>query len=419
MEYLLWANAYLAIFYGFYWFFLRKETFFQLNRAYLISGALFSFLIPILDLRIFKASSELFSTVLPFSTTLPLAEINSGIISENSPESGLSTLALIYIIGCSLSVIWLLYRIFVFKKNLNKPSSGDAYSFLSFIRVDPDMDGYAKIVAHEDIHAQEYHSLDILFFEFIQIINWFNPIVYLLLWSVKLNHEYIADEKATDSKDDRINYANLLVSHAFSTPVHSIMNNFFNKPFLKNRVTMLFKNKSKKSILIRFSLLIPVMLLAFALQSGKSIEETATPLVILNNRTISTLNNTEETNIGNTKATDEPTSTHIFTAVEEPPEPIGGLDEFYKYIGENAHFSKEAFPTTSNDSKFRILVSFIVETDGSLSNIKSLRDPGHGTFEETKRLLENAPKWKPGIQNTRPVRVQFTLPIQLNSSTES
>src|SRR5690606_41794719 len=72
-----------------------------------------------------------------------------------------------------------------------------------------------------------------------------SPIVYLLLRSVKLNHEYIADEKATQSNDDRINYANLLVSHAFSTPVHSIMNNFFNKPFLKNRIMMLFKNKSR------------------------------------------------------------------------------------------------------------------------------------------------------------------------------
>ncbi len=419
MEYLLWANAYLAIFYGFYWFFLRKETFFQLNRLYLIGSTLFSFIIPLLDLKIFKASSELFSTVLPISAVLPLAEINPATVSYSNSESGLSALTTIYTIGCSLSILWLLYRIFIFKKNLNKPVSGDAYSFLNFVRVDPNIDGYTKVVAHEDIHAQEYHSLDILFFEFIQIINWFNPLVYFLLRSVKLNHEYIADEKATSTNDDRINYANLLVSHAFSTPVHSIMNNFFNKPFLKSRVTMLFKNKSKKSVLIRFSLLIPIMLLAFALQSGKSIETSAKPLVILNNPVTSPLNTIEETSGENSKATNEPTDTHIFTSVEEPPEPIGGLEEFYKYIGENANFSKEAYPASDSNSNVRVLVSFIVETDGSLSTIKSLRDPGHGTFEEVKRLLENAPKWKPGIQNTRPVRVQFTLPIQLNSLAKS
>src|SRR5690606_2706223 len=148
---------------GFYWFFLRKETFFQLNRVYLIGSTLFSFLAPLLDLKIFKASSELFSTVLPLSTVIPLAEINLENTSYSNSESGLPILTIIYTIGCSLSIIWLIYRIFIFKKNLNKPSSGDAYSFLSIVRVDPEMDGYAKIVAHEDIHAQEYHSIDILF----------------------------------------------------------------------------------------------------------------------------------------------------------------------------------------------------------------------------------------------------------------
>src|SRR5690606_37379199 len=189
--------------------------------------------------------------------------------------------------------------------------------------------GYTKIVAHEDIHSQEYHSLDVLFFELIQIINWFNPIVYLLLRSVKLNHEYIADEKATQSNDDRINYANLLVSHAFSTPVHSIMNNFFNKPFLKNRIMMLFKNKSKKSVLIRFSLLIPVMLLAFAFQSGKSVQTGKEPLVVVDGSVISPQNYVEAASIPSMQED----TTKIFTAVEEPPQPIGGLNEFYKYIG--------------------------------------------------------------------------------------
>ena len=416
MEYLLWANAYLAIFYGFYWFFLRKETFFQLNRVYLISSTLFSFLVPLLDLQIFKASSELFSTVLPLSTMLPMAEINPEAASYSNSTSGLSTLTIIYTIGCAMSIIWLLYRIFVFKKNLNKPSSGDAYSFLGLVRVDPNIDGYSKIVTHEHIHAEEYHSLDVLFFELIQIINWFNPIVYLLLRSVKLNHEYIADEKVTSTNDDRINYANLLVSHAFSTPVHSIMNNFFNKPFLKNRVMMLFKNKSKKSVLIRFSLLIPIMLLAFALQSGKSIEGNQEPLVIVDNHVISP----KDIIINKSSIPSLQTDTgRVFTSVEEPPQPIGGLEEFYKYIGENANFSKEAYPDSGSNSNVRVLVSFIVEADGSLSSIKSLKDPGYGTFEETKRLLENAPKWKPGIQNKRPVRVQFTLPIQLNNPNKS
>jgi len=417
MNYLLWANAYLAIFYGFYWFFLRKETFFQLNRVYLIGSTLLSFIIPFLDLGMFKPGSELFSTMLPLTAVLPVADINQQGVLTSSSENGLSAFVLLYIAGCLISVTWLLYRILIFKKNLSKPSSGDAYSFLNIVRVDPDIEGYSKIAAHEHIHAQEYHSLDVLFFELIQIVNWFNPLVYLLLRSVKLNHEYIADEKAAETNDDRITYANLLISHAFSTPVHSIMNNFFNKPFLKNRVMMLFKNKSKKSVLIRFSLLIPVMLLAFTFQSGKPVQTGEDPLVIVNNQrvkpTFLLLNN-------KTGVTSLRTDTGIvFTSVEEFPVPDGGMEEFYKYIGENVNFSKEAYAASDSDDRHTILVKFIVEKDGSLSNIERLKDPGHGSFEEVKRVLENAPKWKPGIQNKRIVRVQFTLPIKLNKPAES
>ena len=393
MSYLLWANVYLAVFYGFYWFFLRKETFFNLNRWYFLCSAMLSFTIPLLDLNLFsfETSPEL------FAMTLPEVQINGMADLSNS----FSWLFYIYLIGCSAAFVWFLYKILLIKRNLKTNNSGDACSFLHLIKVDPRLTGHDKIIAHEHIHVKQLHSLDILIFEIIRIFNWFNPIVYLLIRSVKLNHEYIADEETACLENERIDYANLLVSQAFSTNSYSLRNNFFNKPFLKNRIAMLFKNKSKKSVLLRFSLLIPIMLVAFAFQAEKETEINVPASKDEAASKISTVLHAD--------------TSAVFTAVEVPPVPEGGMQGFYQYIGDNFVYPKEAVEAKVQG---RMLTQFIVEKDGSLSNIKILRDLGYGTGEAAVKMLENCPKWKPAIQNGMNVRVQFTLPIQLNQRAE-
>ena len=102
---------------------------------------------------------------------------------------------------------------------------------------------------------------------------------------------------------------------------------------------------------------------------------------------------------------------HIFTSVEVAPAPQGGLEEFYKYVARNYNYPPQA---QEQGVSGRVLLQFVVERDGSLTDIQVLRDLKYGTGEEAVRMLKRAPKWKPGIQNGRPVRVQFTLPIQLN-----
>ncbi|TCK82843.1 energy transducer TonB [Albibacterium bauzanense] len=102
---------------------------------------------------------------------------------------------------------------------------------------------------------------------------------------------------------------------------------------------------------------------------------------------------------------------HVFTSVEVAPTPQGGLEEFYKYVGRNYNYPAQA---QEQGVSGRVLLQFVVERDGSLTDIQVLRDLKYGTGEEAVRMLKRAPKWKPGIQNGRPVRVQFTLPIQLN-----
>ncbi len=96
--------------------------------------------------------------------------------------------------------------------------------------------------------------------------------------------------------------------------------------------------------------------------------------------------------------------------IEFKPRFSGGLTTFYKYIAENFHVPEE------EGLSGKIMVSFIVETDGSLSNIKVLRDIGYGSGAEALRVLKTSPKWVPGKQNGIPVRVEYTLPINIRSS---
>lgn len=101
----------------------------------------------------------------------------------------------------------------------------------------------------------------------------------------------------------------------------------------------------------------------------------------------------------------------IFTAVEVNPEPHGGLNAFREWVGRNYSYPQGAIDA---GVKGQIVVSFVVERDGSLTDIKVVKDLSYGTGTAAVNVLKKAKPWKPGIQNGRPVRVAYTLPITLN-----
>ncbi|MBN9284386.1 MULTISPECIES: energy transducer TonB [Flavobacterium] len=99
----------------------------------------------------------------------------------------------------------------------------------------------------------------------------------------------------------------------------------------------------------------------------------------------------------------------VFFTVEVPPEFPGGMAGFNKYVQKNFR----APDVDEGVKTLRVIVGFVVERDGSLTDIKVLRDPGYGMGKEAIRMLQNAPKWKAGVQNGRAVRVAYNLPITI------
>ncbi len=98
----------------------------------------------------------------------------------------------------------------------------------------------------------------------------------------------------------------------------------------------------------------------------------------------------------------------IFTIVEDEPSPKGGMAGFYSYVSKNLKYPSQA---RRLDIEGKVFVQFVVDKDGSLTDVKVLKGIGSGCDQEAVRVIQEAPKWNPGKQRGRPVRVRMVMPI--------
>jgi TonB family protein len=111
------------------------------------------------------------------------------------------------------------------------------------------------------------------------------------------------------------------------------------------------------------------------------------------------------------KKTDQPQEEAVFTVVEKMPEYPGGEDARIKFMVENIKYPEQA---KKNGIQGVVFVSYVVEKDGKISNVKTIRGIGGGCDEEAERVISLMPNWNPGIQKGQPVRVQFNLPVRFS-----
>ena len=98
----------------------------------------------------------------------------------------------------------------------------------------------------------------------------------------------------------------------------------------------------------------------------------------------------------------------IFTIVEDQPTPEGGMQAFYQYVQKNLKYPAQA---RRMGIEGKVFVQFVVDKDGSITDVKAVKGIGAGCDEEAVRVLQGSPKWKPGKQRGRPVKVRMILPI--------
>jgi len=105
---------------------------------------------------------------------------------------------------------------------------------------------------------------------------------------------------------------------------------------------------------------------------------------------------------------EEEVAEQIFLVVEQAPEPVGGMQEFMKYLSENLVYPQKAIRMQVSG---RVYVQFVVNSDGSLQDFVVIKGIGAGCDEEALRVLQNAPKWIPGKQRGKNVRVRMVIPV--------
>ncbi|WP_069661091.1 TonB family protein [Arcticibacter eurypsychrophilus] len=422
--YLIQVNIYLILFYGFYTLLLRSETFFILNRIYLVSTAILSLCIPIIQSQwVYALFFHQQDTV---SVTLESIYLTGVTVTQSKNLT--DWLLIIYLSGALISTGKFAHHLYlIIKSQGNSPQS--AWSFFSKIRISDELDEKESIRKHEMVHANQLHSADVILFEILAIINWFNPISYLYIKSIKYIHEFIADENTADimGKHD---YSVLLVSNAFGVKPLHLTNSFFNQSLLKKRIIMLQKNKSKRTALLKYGLSAPLFACMVVMASASSQSDKLTKQIknTVDNVNAELANNTagpsgSVSNLLATLINAKPIATprntllrstdSVFsvTTIDKLPEFQGGMYAFFAYVGKNYKYPVEA---RKKGITGKLILSFIIETDGTLTDIKILQDIGYGTGEEALKLLQNCPKWQPGIKDKKPVRVLFTLPIMLN-----
>ena len=430
-EYLLKSALSISILYIVFELFFKNRVSFLFNRLLLLTIVFFGLLIPIFTFNI----GSLFHFSSPYMETLIN---NEGLITINlqefvvRAESQTSILGipfyylvgLIYISISILLAIWFLAkisRLFLLAQKSETKQVGDfrfiilkdkypTFSFFNLVFINKELynnvDESQQIIEHEAIHSYQKHTVDVLLSELLIIVQWFNPVAYLLRKSIKENHEFLADKEVLRNDFGVPDYKLLLLRNSTKIRTGSITHNF-SYSLIKKRFKMMEKKESKIKFILAMMILPIAFSLAFYACSSPELN---------NDEALAKPEQIETTEVADPEVGEEYEQTQdmgseIFTVVEVMPVYDGGIEELYKFLGNNIKYPEEA---KKDSIQGRVFVNFIVETDGSVTNVNVLRGIGGGCDEESIRVVSMMPKWTPGTQRGKAVRVSYNLPIKFS-----
>lgn len=283
IQYLLESAFCLACLYAFYWATLRRQTFFQWNRAYLMLAPVLALLIPALTIRFDKPAPSTPGGPADWPALVEYVQTAPQMVQQSlqQPVWALSLGELlwwIYLLVAAVLAVRLLVQVGRLAGLIRRyrgakwnnltvvsgPGDIPAASFFGYLfwpGRPGDGAGQDLIFEHELTHARQWHSLDLLWMEALIVLQWFNPLLYAYRQSLRAVHEYIADDYVVRRTRQRYEYATLLTQTRRRTPeVPGLVNTFHS--LIKNRLTMLAKQPSHP--LNRFCYL-PALLLCLGL----------------------------------------------------------------------------------------------------------------------------------------------------------
>jgi len=436
--FLIKSTLILSLLYMVFSVLMRKETFFQLNRMVLLVLVLSSLIIPFLSIPkqvqpviqvnlepIFQASSVVEELV---STTETPAIIQSAMPASETVQPvsiPVRTIVIfVYLSGVLVSILMFVYSIglvlLLFRKARKTKLNGirilildhdiPAFSFGRNILVSQhDFDtSYEAIITHEQSHIRLGHFYDLMLMELVKIVFWFNPLVYRMVSDLKEIHEFQADDHTLHSGIDATQYQILIIQKCVGHQKFALANSF-NHCQIKNRITMMNKQKSSKAGLWKVATFLPLLallLMAFG-KTGESVklEKKISPQIVYTDfhDSVKELNKADVQQKDSIQVKEK-----VHTIVEINPIYPGGDKALSEYLDNNK------YPANANEKHIqgKVYLNFVINKEGKVTNINVLKSSKNPELDaEAIRLVRQMPTWTPGKEKGLPVSVLFTARI--------
>jgi hypothetical protein len=448
LPYLVESGICLLVFFVLYQAVLKRETFYQLNRGFLLFSILFSLLVPLMNIRLQRDPGP---ALMAFRMEPITISASGGYFSGGSRIISLDIIRFIYLSGIILFGLRIILNINSIRKlyRRGKRIPGRHYdlilhsmkyppfSFFQFIFIS-EMHYSGKklddIIEHEKAHVRQMHSVDAILTELLIILQWFNPMAWLFKKLVTENHEFLADEAVINRGFSPEAYRLRIVAELFGIRSMPAAHNF-NQSITQKRLKMMEKSKSTAASRLKFLLVLPPAMWLFYLFACSS------------QPADSTAKDTPETS-------GQP---EVYYKVDVAAEPEGGVQAFQQYIAQNIKYPAEA---VKKGVQGKVYIQFIVDENGNLVKVVQSSEvppppppaagaegevpppppppekivlggivvvgykPPEGIEQEYAKedvqlladeairvIVESSLKWKPALKDGKPVRSAWTIPI--------
>ena len=431
--YILKSAICLALFYLGYRLLLSCDTFLRFNRFALLSGFGLAALLPLVRVGVEGVS--------PLG---PALEEWGRIAAPVEPAATASPAVSCYSIGLAIYLMGVLFFIARFLWGVaslirliragrrERLADGSwlvlhrlplaPFSWLRYIFL-AEKDLLSKpelILAHEQAHIRMRHTWDLLFTELFLWLQWFNPAAWLLRQELQAMHEFEADAAVLGMGYDSKEYKLLLIEKAVGSSRYTLANSF-NHSSLINRITMMQKRKSNPWARMKYAFVLPVAATAMAAFARPEISQQMAEISSAKITDLSRMVQTTAAERTRPEAIDTTTSARevmvtgyaqftdkVYESVEVMPEFPGGQAELLKFVAKSIKYPTEA---QRRGAQGRVIVKFVVETNGSISNIHVVKGIDPLLDAEAIRVCTTMPTWAPARQEGKAVRCYYTIPV--------
>ncbi len=425
--YLIKINVALMLLYGFYRLTVSRDTFFGLRRLTLWLIYAVALMVPALNLEYWVRDTPTMAGMANVyaDTFYPVV-----VVKAQAPGiTWMDMLLGIYWAGVavlSLRLVWQLFSIIRLAAISRKQEvegitvhllkgEGSPFSFFRWVFMYPStLEGKQlhEVMVHECTHVSGLHSLDTLFSELFSIACWFNPFAWLMKQEVRMNLEYLADESVLSDGNARKSYQYHLLGLAYRQPNEStkIANNFNLLP-LKKRIKMMNKRRTSEIGKAKYLLFAP---LAGALLMVSNIESVAREIGEQFPE-VAEVQQKAEAKASDATAPADTTKNVVYDVTETMPQFPGGQGVLMKYLAANIKYPASAVKAKKQG---RVLVTFVIQKDGSVTNARIARSVDPELDAEALRIVKAMPNWTPGTQDGKPVNVKYIIPVKFSLPTD-